>query len=98
MLSSAAGTTKAVVDELRAAGERVGLLKPRVLRPFPAKELVAALSGAKAVAVMDRAETFSTQGGQLFTEIRAAFYDALVRPLMRNYILVWWPRHHYRYP
>lgn len=86
VLSSAAGTTKAVVDELRAAGERVGLLKPRVLRPFPAKELVAALSGAKAVAVMDRAETFSTQGGQLFTEIRAAFYDALVRPLMRNYI------------
>ncbi|MGI6633278.1 MAG: pyruvate ferredoxin oxidoreductase [Bacillota bacterium] len=86
VLSSAAGTTKAVVDELRAAGERVGLLKPRVLRPFPAKELVAALSGAKAVAVMDRAETFSTQGGQLFTEIRAAFYDAPVRPLMRNYI------------
>lgn len=86
VLSSTAGTTKAVVDELRAKGEKVGLLKPRVLRPFPAKELVAALSNAKAVAVMDRAETFSTQGGQLFTELRAAFYDEPKKPLMRNYI------------
>jgi pyruvate ferredoxin oxidoreductase alpha subunit len=86
VLSSAAGTTKAVVDELRAEGEKVGLLKPRVLRPFPAMELVKALSGAKVVAVMDRAETFSTQGGQLFTELRAAFYEAPKKPLMKNYI------------
>lgn len=86
VLSSTAGTAKAVVDELRAKGEKVGLLKPRVLRPFPAEELVEALSGAKAVAVMDRAETFSTQGGQLFTELRAAFYYSPVKPLMRGYI------------
>ena len=86
VLSSTAGTTKAVVDQLRANGEKVGLLKPRVLRPFPAAELVKALSGAKAVAVMDRAETFSTQGGQLFAELRAAFYGAETRPLMRGYI------------
>ena len=86
VLSSTAGTTKAVVDELRAAGEKVGLLKPRVIRPFPAKEMIEALSNAKAVAVMDRAETFSGQGGQVFTELRAAFYDAPKRPLMRGYI------------
>lgn len=86
VMSSTAGTTKAVVDQLRAQGEKVGLLKPRVLRPFPAKELVEALSGVKAVAVMDRAETFSTQGGQIFTELRSAFYGASKHPLMRNYI------------
>jgi len=86
VLSSTAGTTKAVVDQLRAKGEKVGLLKPRVVRPFPAKELVEALSGLKAVAVMDRAETFSTQGGQIFTELRAAFYAEPKRPLMRGYI------------
>ncbi len=86
VLSSAAGTTKAVVDQLRAKGEKVGLLKPRVLRPFPAEEMVEALSGAKAVAVLDRAETFSNQGGQIFTELRAAFYDAAKRPLMRGYV------------
>lgn len=86
VLSSAAGTTKAVVNQLRANGEKVGLLKPRVIRPFPGPELVKALSGVKAVAVMDRAETFSTQGGQVFTELRSAFYGAPRRPLMRNYI------------
>ena len=86
VLSSTAGTAKEVVDELRAQGEKVGLMKPRVIRPFPAEEFVKALSGAKVVAVMDRAETFSTQGGQLFTELRAAFYEAPTKPLMRNYI------------
>ena len=86
VMSSTAGTTKAVVDQLRAKGEKVGLLKPRVMRPFPAEELVKALSGAKAVAVMDRAETFSTQGGQIFTELRSAFYNSGTRPLMRGYI------------
>lgn len=86
VLNSTAGTAKAVVDELRAKGEKVGLLKPRVLRPFPGDELVEALSSAKAVAVMDRAETYSTRGGQVFTEIRAAFYESNKRPLMRDYI------------
>ncbi len=86
VLNSTAGTAKAVVDNLRAKGEKVGLLKPRVLRPFPAEELVDALSSAQAIAVMDRAETFSTRGGQVFTEIRAAFYESSKRPLMRNYI------------
>lgn len=86
VLSSTAGTTRAVVDELRRKGEKVGLLKPRVIRPFPASELRDALSHARAVAILDRAETFSTQGGPLFCEIRAAFYDAPKRPLMRNYI------------
>lgn len=86
VLSSTAGTTRAVVDELRRKGEKVGLLKPRVIRPFPANELREALSHAQAVAILDRAETFSTQGGPLFCEIRAAFYDAPTRPLMRNYI------------
>ncbi len=86
VLSSAAGTTKAMVDELRNRGQKVGLLKPRVIRPFPAKELVEALSGATAVAVMDRAEAFSNQGGQIFAELRAAFYDSPKRPLMRGYI------------
>lgn len=86
VLSSTAGTAKAVVDSLRTRGEKVGLLKPRVLRPFPAKELVDALSSVQAIAVMDRAETFSTAGGQVFVELRSAFYEADKRPLMKNYI------------
>ena len=85
VLSSTAGTAKAAVNKLRAAGEKVGLVKPRVIRPFPAQELAAA-KNAQIVAVMDRAESFSAQGGPLFTEIRAAFYSEVKKPMMKNYI------------
>ena len=43
-MNSTAGTTKYVVDELRARGIKAGLLKVRVFRPFPAEEIAKALS------------------------------------------------------
>ncbi len=85
-LSSTAGTIKAVVDELRAQGKKVGLLKPRFFRPFPKEKIVQALSGLKAVAILDRSESFSNQGGPLFTEIRSALLDESKKPLTVNYI------------
>ncbi|MCL6595050.1 MAG: pyruvate ferredoxin oxidoreductase [Firmicutes bacterium] len=54
-MGSAAGTAKDVVDELRARGEDVGLLKIRLFRPFPRARIAALLSGATAVGVLDRA-------------------------------------------
>lgn len=74
VLGSTAGTARFVVDELRRRGRPVGLLKPRVFRPFPAAELAGALGGLRAVGVMDRSDSFSTVGGPLFTEIRSALY------------------------
>ncbi len=85
-LSSTAGTTKAVVDNLRAQGKKAGLLKPRFFRPFPKEKILNALKGVKAVAILDRSESFSNQGGPLFTEIRAALLDLPQRPLTCNYI------------
>jgi pyruvate ferredoxin oxidoreductase alpha subunit len=73
-LGSAAGTAKAAVDDLRGAGQKVGLLKLRVFRPFPAEELVLALAHAKRIAVMDRADGVNSIGGPVFSEIRAALY------------------------
>lgn len=74
VLSSTAGTTKAVVDQLRAQGKKVGLLKPRVFRPFPAKELADALRHLKAVAVMDRSISFGAMhnAGPLYLEVLSA--------------------------
>lgn len=88
LLNSAAGTAKVVVDLLRSERRKVGLLKPRVLRPFPQEEMVAALTrpNLRAVAVMDRADTYSTLGGPLFNEIKAALFDAERRPYVVNYI------------
>ncbi len=75
VLSSAAGTAKEVVDELRAKGEKAGLLKPRVFRPFPHREIAQALSHLKAVAILDRSASFGGFGGPLFTEIRSAMME-----------------------
>ncbi len=86
ILGSAAGTARFAVDTLRQQGIKVGLLKLRVFRPFPAEEITKTLSTAKAVAVLDRSMSFGAQGGPLFQEIRSAFYDLDIRPLIVNYI------------
>ena len=44
IMGSAAGTAKAAVDELREAGHRVGVIKLRVFRPFPQKEIASTLN------------------------------------------------------
>ncbi len=75
VLSSAAGTTKAVVDDLRSKGRKVGLLKPRVFRPFPFAEIAKALSHLKSIAILDRSVSFGGFGGPLFTEVRSAMVE-----------------------
>ena len=74
VLGSAAGTTKEVIDGLRSEGRKVGLLRIRAFRPFPVEEIVQALSGVKAIAVMDRSVSFGGFGGPVFNEIRSALY------------------------
>ena len=86
MIGSAAGTTKDAVDQLRAKGEKVGLVKLRMYRPFPAEEIAEALSKVKAVAVMDRAEGYTNQGGPLGADVMAALFRARSQALAVNYI------------
>ena len=88
LIGSSAGTAKAAARQLRDAGVKAGVVKVRVFRPFPWEELQAALSGVKAVAVMDKSEGFSGWGGPLFAETRAAMYDVCEeqRPLMMSFV------------
>ena len=86
VLNSSAGTAKVVCDELRDKGEKVGILKLRLFRPFPLEEVAKALSHVKAVAVMDKADSFSGAGGPVFTDVRSACYDLKQRPHLINYI------------
>lgn len=86
IIGSSAGTARATIDKLRAEGRKVGMLKVRVFRPFPFEEIAQALSGVKAVAVMDKAESFSAAGGPLFAETRSALYDLDNRPKAINYV------------
>jgi len=86
--NSTAGTAKVVVDKLRGEGLKVGLLKPRVFRPFPARELTEALSHLKAVAVMDRSISFGAMNntGPLFLELAAALSLHGVQMPMADYV------------
>lgn len=68
-------TAREVIDELRANGRRVGLLKIRLFRPFPAQLVRQALSGARRVAVIDRNISFGA-GGIFAQEIKAAIHNA----------------------
>ena len=86
LIGSSAGTAKVTVDALRARGIPAGLVKIRVFRPFPAEELAQTLKNVKALAILDKAESFSAQGGPLFAEVRAALYDLEPRPRTVGYV------------
>ena len=75
-IGSACGTTKDAIDELRAKGIKAGLLKVRVFRPFPGAEMAEALKNCKAIAIMDRCESYSANGGPLAAELSAALFKA----------------------
>ena len=86
IMGSAAGTAKQAADDLRNKGMKVGVLKLRVFRPFPAEEIAQALSKCKAVAVMDRCESYNGHGGPLASEVPAALYMNKVYTEVVNYV------------
>lgn len=86
MIGSAAGTTKDAIDRLREKGEKVGLLKIRLYRPFPAEAIADALKNVKAIAVMDRAEGYTNHGGPLGADVMAALFRARSTALATNII------------
>ncbi len=83
---SIAGTSRVVVDELRAAGQRVGLLKMRMFRPFPFAAVREALKDAKRVAVVDRNISYGC-GGIFASELKAALYGAPHQPPIYPFII-----------
>jgi pyruvate ferredoxin oxidoreductase alpha subunit len=73
MIGSFATRAREAVDRLREAGQRVGLVRPRLLRPFPAGLVCAALAGLQGVIVIDQNLSIG-QGGILYGELLAALY------------------------
>jgi pyruvate ferredoxin oxidoreductase alpha subunit len=87
VLNSTAGTAKFVVDKLRAEGKKLGLIKPRVFRPFPGEELAKALSKLKAVAIMDKADSLNAAAGPLYTDVTCALQTFGVKDVKTvNYV------------
>ena len=85
-MNSTAGTTKAVIDELREKGVKAGLLKIRMFRPFPVEEVAEVLAHLKAVAVLDKADSLNGAGGALFEDVTSAMYVNQKQVPMVNYV------------
>ena len=79
---------KVGIRNMRAQGKKVGLVRLRWFRPFPTEKLVAALSKAKAIGVVDRDYSFGSpfHSGVVANEIRAALYNADKRPPLLAFI------------
>lgn len=85
-LGSTAGTAKVAVENLREQGKKVGLLKLRVFRPFPFKELVEAVKHLKGLIVLDRSDSFGAMGGPVFLDVSASLNNLTKKPVTRNLI------------
>ena len=79
---------KVAIREMRAKGKKVGMVRLRWFRPFPTDRLVAALSRARAIGVIDRNYSFGSPfaSGVVANEIRAALYNAERRPPLLSFI------------
>ena len=80
-----ASTSRDVVDDFRERGIKVGMLKIRLFRPFPAEEVKEALEGARKVAVIDRNISFG-HGGIFAQEIKSVLYNAGLRTPLFGFI------------
>ena len=81
------GTIKDVVDEYRAKGEKIGILKVRSFRPFPTEVINNALKNAKAITVIEKDISIGRNEGALFTEIKAGLYNTPSRIPMTGYMV-----------
>ncbi len=84
-LGSAAGLARDVVDGLRAAGKRAGMLRIRYLRPMPDRLIAHALEGVRAVGVLEQDISFGAEG-TVFTNVLSALARHGACPPALNFI------------
>ena len=82
---SITGTSRMILKELRDAGQKVGLLKLRYLRPFPTEKITEVLKNAKVVGVVDKNISFGYEG-TIFTNVNSALLQSGVTPIVQNFI------------
>ena len=80
------GTVRIAVDRMRDRGQKVGILKVRLFRPFPQEELLEKLGPAANILAFNRAVSFGA-GGTLSQELRSALYHLEVRPRIFDVII-----------
>lgn len=84
-LGSVTGTTRVVVDKMRAEGKKVGLLKIRYMRPFPEKEIMDLVSRVKNIGVIDKDISFGYEG-TVYTNVNSAIAKTGLSVFTKNYV------------
>jgi len=85
MTNSFSTLGKAAVKRARERGIKIGLLKLRLLRPFPDFDIKDAIKESKVVAVLDQNIGIG-KGGILYSEIASAIYNEQKRPMLLSFI------------
>lgn len=83
LMGSATEAAKEAIDYLVKQGKKVGMVAVHLFRPFSVKHLFAAVpKTVKRVAVLDRTKEPGAEGEPLYLDIKTAFYDADIKPLI----------------
>lgn len=85
MVGAFATKAMAAVDRLRAEGWKIGLVRPRLMRPYPLEMLRKLLLGKQGVAVIDQNLSLG-KGGVLHTELASALYGQPEAPLLASFV------------
>ncbi len=82
-MGSSTEAIKEAIDELTAAGEKVGVVSVHLYRPFSAKHFLAAVpKSAKFIAVLDRTKEPGATGEPLYLDVRDCFYGKADAPVI----------------
>ncbi|MFX0050937.1 MAG: pyruvate ferredoxin oxidoreductase [Candidatus Hermodarchaeota archaeon] len=84
-MGSGAGNARTAIDELRKKGEKVGLIKIRVYRPWFNQEFNNLAKNLKGVISVERAHSFGSPGGILGQDVKSSLFDAKLTPLIAEY-------------
>jgi len=85
-LGGLASEAKDAVDGLRMKGHRVGLIRVRVFRPFPANEIRKIAKTVRTIVVFDR-DVSAGMEGILFTEVKSALFGELSKLEVAGFIV-----------
>jgi pyruvate ferredoxin oxidoreductase alpha subunit len=83
---SVAGTVKEVVDEMRAEGKKVGLVRVISHRPFPENEILKALGKVKYAGIVEKSISLGAYG-PLYTDIKAVFQGKEAGPVINGFVI-----------
>jgi pyruvate ferredoxin oxidoreductase alpha subunit len=86
-MGSLGETCMTAVDEMREQGMKVGQVRIRLWRPFPADDFMDAIKGAKSLVVMDRALQPGAVSGPVATELKSLLYDKGQNLYVSNFVI-----------